>query len=727
MYEENIFMTLYRGDSRRYSITSDETLLRVIDNEEGSSAGRVRVEIIACNNKDKVGGRYSIFLSDVHPITGKEFFDMYPNAAKIAGYDDLFKDTHPLVDRSNVYMRDVVKGEEFSLDEKQREELLQEMLPLLDEYDYHPSMKGCNKIIDEWVKNKGDLILLMSKHPNYNGKYQIVFDKDYSRRCDSDVVKSFVDYIYQWKGFRGILKEYNIGFHSYEESNDIVNKLERIIGSYDSIRRFGGLIPNDYYKECVKSLVFFRKKVERFEADLEKGLCSSIGFLENLYTTESAKEYRVAKQFLEHLSYYNEQFINESMATALSKLYPSLKAVKGQRTSRVVNKFCHLIGIDSDSEYQRKFAQYSDAINPLNITRHTVISCHPIDYFTMSFGNSWSSCHTIDKENKRGMPGHGYEGCYSGGTLSYMLDGTTMVFYTVDKSYSGNQLELEPKINRNMFHLGEDKIVQGRIYPQATDGESGFYKEVREVMQKVIADSMDRPNVWANKKGTNACEEVTMSEGVHYKDYLCYGDCNVSYLKNALGQVNTNKIRIGHNPICPCCGEEHFEEAIIECRKCYEDMTVCNRCNEETDIDQMHCIDGEWYCEDCCFYCQYHDEWEVGSGTYVYSYGDVCDSALEEGNFQRCDRCDDYYLVDSNSVETEDDQHYCSTVCVHRDGYYMVGNGKWYPEEEVHQCNVCGSTVHDISWDSEHNCCTECADKILEDDVSGAGENTPAA
>ncbi len=695
--------------------------MRLID-EDVDCDGQVSVEIIASRFGENLGYIDTVDIRRIHPISEEEFFSIYPNAEKVPGYDDLSKNV-PLPCGDHAYMKEIVAGEKFVLTEERRDELLVEMMALLNEYEYHPTISGCNKILDEWAEKKGDLILLMSRHPNYNGKYQIAFDEDYNRICDSKILEDFSKYIRKWS--QNIRKKYMIGCHSYQESIDIRDRMYEIINAYNTIRAHGGLYLKDYYLECVKNYSFFTEKVNKFEEANRAHLCDWSGCPRELYTSESLDLFGKVRDFSLQLMNYKDQFIDVFMADVINAISPTLKAVAGQKTSRIVNKFCHFIGIDKDPEYQRRFAQYSDAINPLKITRHTILSCHPIDYFTMSFGNSWASCHTIDKENKRGME-HAYEGCYSGGTLSYMLDGTSMVFYTVDSSYTGDQLELEPKINRNMFHLGEDKIVQGRIYPQATDGENSFYQEVREIVQKVISDCMNRPNIWVNKKGPSECDNVIDTYGVHYTDYLYFKDCNVSYLKNADGGVNIKRISVGHAPICPSCGREHMEEKTIECDQCFT-REICCECEEENNTDDMHYIYGEWYCENCCFYCSYHSEWEIGSGNHIVGYGNVCDSALDEPEFRECDSCGAFYYIYGDSVETEDGRSYCNSSCAYLDGYRMVENGEWYPQNEVHHCEHCESLVHDSAWNSDHDCCDDCVDDILEENEDEAGINSPAA
>ena len=183
---------------------------------------------------------------------------------------------------------------------------------------------------------------------------------------------------------------------------------------------------------------------------------------------------------------------------------------------------------------------------------------NPLDYLTMSFGNSWASCHTIDKTNKRRMP-NSYEGMYSSGTVSYMLDKPSMVFYTVDAAYEGKDFWHEPKINRQMFHWAEDKLVQGRLYPQDNDGNGGAYTPYREIVQKIMSEIFEFPNLWTVSKGTDAASKYVVSEGTHYRDYESYSNCTLSRPK---GSENEEYFRsedlTEHNGrwLCDSCLEE---------------------------------------------------------------------------------------------------------------------------------------------------------------------------
>ena len=339
------------------------------------------------------------------------------------------------------------------------------------------------------------------------------------------------------------------------------------------------------------------------------------------------------------------QYIDDEIVAKLDDICPSIHAHKGQKMSRVVNKLLSYIGYDKLPDYNRMFAKYADALNPLQITRHTVLSVNPLDYLTMSFGNSWASCHTIDKENKRGMP-NSYEGMYSSGTVSYMLDSPSMVFYTVDASYNGNEFWNEPKINRQMFHWGEDKLIQGRLYPQDNDGNNSVYTPYREIVQSIMSELFGFTNLWTVSRGTGASAKYVVSEGTHYKDYECYDNCTLSRPK---GSENENDITIGRDPICINCGEEHDTQDNISC--CAKKV-FCVRCGSEIDDGDIRWIDDEPYCCDCSFWCEQCEEYHVGEGTSVRGFGIVCNSCLDY--FRYCEECGEYVTErHANWVESE--------------------------------------------------------------------------
>lgn len=446
------------------------------------------------------------------------------------------------------------------LSKEQRAELHKEIMDLLTKYKYRPTKKAIDAIIEEWLKNNYELIQLIKRHPNYNGRFQIVFDHDYERGIDRTMIQRFCSDMHGSKQLRNnVLEELYIPPFTYKECAEYNRKFENwyylITDSSYKMREINGMNRDAIAKEW-----------ERWSEKLHKYQSKGTEVGGKRVTTESYNRLEQIKSAFAFLHGYFQTTLTKEAADDLNYRFPELKVKAGQKTSRVANKVCALCGLDKMADYNKRFAEYSDAINPLKIKRHTILSCHPIDYLTMSFGNSWASCHTIDINNLRNTP-RSYRGEYRSGTLSYMLDSTSLIMYTVDAKYEGNEFELQDKINRNMFHFGNGKLIQGRVYPQDNDGADSIYTVFREIAQQIISDCIENGvNSWYNVKGKSECNDVTRSYGTHYKDYVCYSNCNVSYYNKV--KDKTIPVKIGHNPMCIKCGCEHTYTDRLVCRNC---------------------------------------------------------------------------------------------------------------------------------------------------------------
>lgn len=381
--------------------------------------------------------------------------------------------------------------------------------------------------------------------------------------------------------------------------------------------------------------------------------------------------------FLYDLQNMTEQYIDDDIVENLNTICPDIHAHKGQKMSRVVNKLLSYIGYNKLPDYNREFAKYADALNPLQITRHTVVSVNPLDYLTMSFGNSWASCHTIDKQNKRGMP-NSYEGMYSSGTVSYMLDKPSMVFYTVDASYNGNDFWNEPKINRQMFHWGQEKLVQGRLYPQDNDYNNSAYTPYREIVQNIISDLFGFPNLWTVSKGTDAADRYIISEGTHYKDYANYENCTLSRPK---GSENEQLITVGHDPICIYCGCEHNVEENISC--CARGIT-CAHCGCVIDENEVIWVDEEPYCGDCASWCDECESYFVGEGTETRNHHCVCPECLEE-EYVYCNGCNEYVRSGNASYVESEGDYFCDD-CLEADFAICPECGEYHRFNNMVEC-----------------------------------------
>jgi hypothetical protein len=249
------------------------------------------------------------------------------------------------------------------------------------------------------------------------------------------------------------------------------------------------------------------------------------------------------------------------------------KFVAGMKTSRAFNRVCSIYGVDKLPKYNKMFAEYADMVSGLKRKMKFYISLNPLDYLTMSFGNSWSSCHTIDKDNQRNMP-NSYSGMHCGGVLSYMLDGSSIITYVHNHATEDHEVG---KIYRNVFHFDNGTLIQGRIYPQGNDGATDLYKTFRTFMQTALAKLLNlTSNTWLRRSSSCSCNVA--SYGVHYRDYEHFNGCNVSYPRE-MPEAASNVVIVGHSRICPICGRE-VDDSEDSGYLCHED---CDDVNTEDD------------------------------------------------------------------------------------------------------------------------------------------------
>lgn len=543
----------------------------------------------------------------------------------------------------------------------ERNYLLENMEELLDEYDYNYSTRALNKIIDTWAENKAELITAFKNHPNY-------LEGKFMIAFDAD----------------------------YERKIDTTQSAmftAWLLSENGPIKTMRNTLPEEIKRKMeIQECVYLENNVWRFLTALEA---------------------------------YAQRTISEDLANFFNEHIPEIHAHAGQKTSRVVNKLCTYLGYNKHPEYNREFAKYADSLSPLSIKRHTVLSLNPLDYLTMSFGNSWASCHTIDKRNQRDMP-DSYEGMYSSGTVSYMLDPSSMVLYTVDASYNGNDYWSEPKINRQMFHWGARKLVQGRLYPQDNDGCKDLYTQSRAIVQDIISKIFDFPNFWTVHSGTSNASQYVYSEGTHYRDYQHFSNCTLSRIK---GEENEGYFTIGHDPICIECGYEHRKEGCISCCSVLGGYT-CADCGRGITEDDVYWIDGEAYCSDCVRYCECCEEYvREGNTTWIESeHRYVCESCLSE-YYTYCEHCEEYHdrgnmnYLERYGIDVCDDclsRLYeecceCGEYALRSEAIFI--DGDYYCDDCVIACASCGEVkrMNDMEIINGKCYCENCAEEMEEE------------
>lgn len=539
-------------------------------------------------------------------------------------------------------------------------------------YDkYSPTEYGVKKIIDAWRPAKNWIIEGFERSPWYNGNYQLRIPVDIKRSIDTDEVYNFINWVI-------ICASLPFVSPMIGDTVTFRQEFERKIIRREDCRYYYSDSRYDYYY-------------------------SSYDVHDNwLHET---KDGRSTRQFFDWLCYEDNmmKFADEEFMKRINTAFPWIRCHKGQKVTRLIRRICEKLGLNTNPEFNVRYTRFADALSPMSNPKTIIISVNPIDYWMSSNGNSWTSCHWIDKPEALA------DGCNCGGTTSYMLDTCTVVMYALPADYSGDYPELEEKHLRQMYHIYPDGIiVQGRLYPQDNDcGAKEVYKNLREIAQRVLSGCFGWTNLWKVKKGTSECRKALIHEGLQYPDYFHFGNCNVSY-NVADGNEEKYagiKIRVGTPEIiCPECGCYHSTENSILCPSC-AGMEICEYCEDVVDVDgddYIYTYDGRYF---CCADC-------ANEAGYVF-VEDTCEYVSVDSTYT--DSYDGEYHLLPVYIETEDGRMYSSEYNAKRDGYAMTDDGLWYPESEVYYCEHCYANVHESDWDDEHECCLNCLDEVIEE------------
>ena len=723
---------LIANENNQYSITDENSLCEYLGGD-----------VVRCiaHKSYGVGKEYNVVLDKFHPATEREIAEWeqkFPSAIYAEDYEQVKERylkvcTNNDIIPKNAEVMDASKGAEFSISDEELANLKANEKKLLDEYGYGYTDEGLDAWNREWFKNKGWLLYWMSRHPNYvPGKFMIVFSSDYKREFDSNGVKAFAN----WgrDNLPPMEEVNNYGAWSPFELKDIINKLTYKADLMETCSATWNTdnvtVCGQSMSEVVRERNFFQKIYRKLESDYD--------LLGNVVFKKGSKRRRddIRTWFNAFEAYVKCPQCSADVAQKLNqyaaKCDVDLRAAEGQKVTKVARKFCAAVGMDTirdvrmdpvtgrerDYGFNKQIAMLGDAVNPMTMHRYTVLSANPIDYLTMSFGNSWASCHTIDKENRRRDKNGSktYGGCYSSGTLSYMLDGASLIYYQVDASEENKDLEFKDKMCREVFCLGHDKMIQSRLYPYGRDSEGtseakSLQTQIRECVEKIVSDMFHCNNLWTTAKGSDACHDVTRSCGTHYRDYIEYEDGVVCYLNTGNGK-NTDRITIGHNPICPICGKEHEREDWITCGGDFDAcdnggdgrsvIGYCEACGEPI-------YEGDDYIEDASTGHLYCDS-DCANRDDVYYCNNTDDYRSEDVYY--CDRTEEMFC-DLAEERVEVDGHIFMNADMASDAGYGYADDveEWRSLDELHYCEKCDRYVTEENWNAEKECCVDCADE----------------
>ena len=125
-----------------------------------------------------------------------------------------------------------------------------------------------------------------------------------------------------------------------------------------------------------------------------------------------------------------------------------------------------------------------------------------------------------------------------------------------------------------MYHYDNYLLVQNRVYPQGNDGATDLYDKFRNFMIEEFTELISADGEWKCNVGSLVVANAVRSEGTHYTDYYHNSSCSIFYPVEYESVVGTRKMTIGHNGICPHCGEAYTSNRDLSHTICDNDYFI---------------------------------------------------------------------------------------------------------------------------------------------------------
>lgn len=360
--------------------------------------------------------------------------------------------------------------------------------------DIMMSIKAKSWLFDNIFKNS----------PYHNGKGQLIMPMEIERPIDEDVIEEFARYIENLAHKYFLNVEAKIEGYTYQQAYDEKNNLSRYITAvnYMHLSDDDVIIKGKPFSEYREGFNLLNSFLEKFEFE-----CYNIS--SGRYTTKENKCLYDKGLLIANAirNCVGKQLENTEDIEKLSNAFPRSQCREGIKITKVVLKCLKEIGLyqlameNEQETFNKNYSHWCDGISPLKIKKWSILSINFVDFLTMSHGSSWTSCLNTDKRGyfTSGMYIRGFN---SRRVLDYALDPSTMVFYTIDENYdadgNGDDWELQPKTTRQLFHFGEGKLIQARLYPQDDVSRRNIYTQYRENVEKLLADAMGEANLWSS-------------------------------------------------------------------------------------------------------------------------------------------------------------------------------------------------------------------------------------
>lgn len=390
------------------------------------------------------------------------------------------------------------------------DKLVDDMQKLLKNFGHRNSEHGICIVLDKYFTAKEPIIKLFATSNHYAGNMRIILKKEFDRDIDRNAIFRTCRDFPQRVGADKIILKYTdkdgktITDYLVTGKNKIcVLNAEDIKSAQDNTKNLKNFnLENGATKETADMLINFHNSTDWF-ADV-----AMTSIPENI--TKFGVEYK-----------------------------------KGMKTSRAFNKMCTQFGVDKAGSYNKLFAEYADLVAGGTRSMNFIVSVNPLDYITMSIGKSWTSCHSTKARSD------GYAAGACGGCVSYMLDNCSIITYVVDKLT--DDLHMEGKIYRQMYHYSGDYIVQSRLYPQGNDGATDLYAKFRGFMCEEFTELLNLSKDSWTKEDAAYVRDLVRHIGYHYPD-IKYNN-GVSMFYPTEKEKSFKRFTIGSYSYCFYCGE----------------------------------------------------------------------------------------------------------------------------------------------------------------------------
>ena len=286
---------------------------------------------------------------------------------------------------------------------------------------------------------------------------------------------------------------------------------------------------------------------------------------------------------------------------------------KGTKISRILGKISKVFEIEGYDAYN---LASSKVFNQKKLKGMLCLSIHPLDYMTMSDNNSdWSSCMSWKND-----------GCYRQGTVEMMNSDCVVVAYLKSK----NDMILceddtwNNKRWRNLFIVTSDIITSVKGYPyQSAELNTICIHWLEDLISANIPSwgAYEEKILEVEPDGSNfeICYCLDTAIELEFNTYQMYNDFGNGNLVNL---TLNKKFRVPDNAgtyisitysgpaQCMWCGStnDYFNDnQNLVCDRC-DNTGKCCRCDDSYSFEDLHEVDGEYYCEYCFNDSCYWDE-----------------------------------------------------------------------------------------------------------------------